>query len=133
MNKEFEQIYESYKQKILTEHGAGRDAIGYDQQRKPQNYRVKPKTSIKNSFGGVMKTDQLPGSPGAKISMGLMPSGVSIDEEEKYIDGYGKMSKKDIHDLYNKVMKQAHELKAAGKKTELEPKLGLLKTLSKYL
>lgn len=133
MNKEFGQIYESYVAKIVNEHGAGRDAIGYDQQRKPSNYKVRPRTDFKNSFGGVMKTDQLPGSPGAKISMGSIPSGVSIDEEEKYIEGYGKMSKKDVHDLYNKVMKQAHDLKKAGKKAELEPKLGLLKTLSKYL
>ena len=131
---EYKKIFEVYKHAIITEGSSGYSAIGYDQQRKPSNYKQSPATDFKNSFGGVNNTSQLPGGSGAKFSPAGMPSVVSAENEEEIaVKGYGTMSRSQLEKLYNKVMAQAHELKKTNNITQLQAKLDLLGTLADHM
>jgi len=139
MNSEYNQIYESYKRKILNEMDSGNSPIGYDQQDSRQLQKgLRPKSPGKDSFGGVQKTAQLPGGSETKIPAGAINgpgsgAAVEMNEEERYVEGFGKMSKADLHMMYNRVMNQVHQLKATGKVNQIQSKLELLKLLAKYL
>ena len=133
MNSEYNSIYESYKKQVISEMTPGRDAIGYGQQRSRQLYSTTPKNDTNNSFGGVSSTSQLPGGTDTKISPAGIGASVSIDEEERFVKGFGKMSKADLHVMYDKILNQIRQLKASGKTGEIKAKVELLNTLTEYL
>ena len=69
-----------------------------------------------------------------QINIAAMGTGGGIAEnEEVEVKGYGKMTRKQLNLLYNKVKKQVLELKSKNNTAQLVPKLELLKTLANHL
>jgi len=56
-----------------------------------------------------------------------------MNEEERYVEGFGKMSRADLHMMYDKVFNQIRQLKASGKFNQIKSKVELLNLLTKYL
>jgi len=115
---EYKKIYEVYK--IANE---ARFSYGYgnDEQPKAQSKTIKPvKQDYKNS--SAINTASLPGGTRQVNLAGMGSSAdMSNEDEEVMIKGYGKMSRKDLKNLHNKL------------KAEIQPKMELLKTLAKHL
>ena len=140
MNGEYNQIYESYRRRVIKEMNSGRDAMAYDQQdagARQLQKGLSPKSPGKDSFGGVTKTSQLPGGSEAKVPATINAPGtgaaVEMNEEERYVEGFGKMSRADLHVMYDKVFNQIRQLKASGKFNQIKSKVELLNLLTKYL
>ena len=127
---EYKKIFEVYKNNLILEMSSGQGAVGYDQQRKPSNYKQSPSNDYKNSYGPITNTSQLPGGSASKFSPAGVSQGVSIDEEEVVINGYGKMTRGELNKLYYKVKAEIQKLK---NKDQIESKLGLLKVLNKHM
>ena len=98
-------------------------------QRAPQKYT--PQTNLKNST--ALTTSSLPGGT-VSVNLAGVSTGVSIDEEEVYVNGYGKMSKNALRELYKKVNAQVRSLIGKPLKVvELNAKTDLLAVLRKHL
>lgn len=130
--EDYKLIFEKYQTIKEAGFSMARADKGTEQQPWPQPKFKRP-SNKPLKLSTAPRTDMLPTSPGSKISMAGVSGGASIDEEEIDIKGYGKMSKKNVHGLYDKVMKDVHALKAKGATTLLPQKLELLKTLSQHL
>lgn len=126
---EYKKIYEVYK--LVNEAGF---SFGDQQERKPLRAKI-AKPDYKNST--AIDTESLPGGPRqVNIAAGIGGSdmgGFGEANEEIDVKGYGKMSRKSLHSMYDKVMKQVHELRSKKQFSMLPDKLELLRTLSKHL
>ena len=130
---DYKLIFEKYKQ--MNEAGFSY-ACNYSdstEQPKRQLARFKiPRPDYKNS--SAINTASLPGGTRQVNIAGMGTSGgIGESEETIYVKGYGNMSKKDIADMYNKVMIQTHKLKQQGNIKQLIPKLELLATLANLM
>jgi len=130
---DYKLIFEKYKQ--MNEAGFSYAGNYSDSTLQPKRQLArfrKPIPDYKNSTAPT--TDSLPGGV-RQINIAAMGTGGGIGENEETIDvkGYGKMSKKDIHGIYNTVMNEVHALKAKGDIQQLKPKLELLKTLANLM
>ena len=115
---EYKKIFEVYK---LVNEASFSYGYGNADQPKTQSKTIKPvKQDYKNS--SAINTASLPGGT-RQVNLAGMGSSADMSNEYEEVDvkGYGKMSKKDLRKLYNKV------------KTEIHPKMELLHTLAKHL
>ena len=131
---EYKKIFEVYKHSLLNEGNYG---TIYMQQRQSQIVNgLSPKPDGKNSFGGATATGRLPAGVNSKISdanVGSSAPATGFEDEEIAVKGYGRMSRKQLQSLYDKVMAQAHSAKKENNTTKLIAKLDLLNVLAKHM
>jgi len=115
---EYKKIYETYK---LVNEASFSYGYGNADQPKAQSKTIKPvKQDYKNS--SAINTASLPGGTRQVNLAGMGSSAdMSSEDEEIEIKGYGKMTKKELRKLHNRL------------KSEIKPKMELLNTLAKHL
>lgn len=125
-------IYEAYKNVNEAQFSyAGNYSDSSEQPKKQLAKFRRPKPDFKNSSG--LTTASLPGGT-RSVNIAAMGSGGGLSEnEETTFKGGGNVPNKDVHSMYNKVMKEVHELYNQKKFKQLESKLELLAMLSRNL
>lgn len=130
---DYKQIFEAYQN--VNEAGfsyAGNYSDSTEQPKKQLAKFRRPRADIKNST--APRTSMLPTSPGSKISMGAVMSGGGIAEnEESDFNGVSKVPKDDVHKMFHKKMKQAHEQYKNKQYKQLEATLELMSMLARNL
>jgi hypothetical protein len=130
---DYKKIYDAYR---LVNEASFSYAGNYSdstEQPKRQLARFKtPKPDYKNS--SAINTASLPGGT-RQVNVAAMGTGGGIEqgEETVHVKGFGDMTKKELHNLYDKVMKEVHTLKSKGHYSQLSSKLDLLNTLAKQM
>lgn len=130
--EDYKLIFEAYKKINEAQFSMWGNYSDSTEQPKKQLANFKrPKRDNKNSTS--LTTASMPGGT-RQINIAAMGTGGGIAEnEEVEVKGYGKMTRKQLNLLYNKVKKQVLELKSKNNTAQLVPKLELLKTLANHL
>lgn len=100
----------------------------------PKKQLAKFKRGVPDKNSTAPTTASLPTGPQAKCNVaGMGPMG-GVENEERQIKGSPKyIHAKEVHEMYHKAMKQAHDLYKKGQFKQLEQKLELLAALARNL
>ena len=131
--EDYSQIYEAYK--TIKEAGFSYAGNYSDSTLQPKRQLAKfkrPKGDYKNST--AMTTASLP-TGGQKVNMAAMGSsgGIENNEEEINLKGGAFIPVSQVHKMYSKLMKDAHELYNRKNYKQLAGKLEMMATLAKNL
>jgi hypothetical protein len=130
--EDYSQIYEAYK--TIKEAGFSYAGNYSDSTLQPKRQLAKfkrPKGDFKNS--NAMTTASLP-TGGQKVNMAAMGSSGGIENNEEEVDLKGTTAPaSEVHNMYNKLMKDAHELYNRKNYKQLAGKLEMMATLAKNL
>lgn len=121
MNKEYSLIYEGY----LNQSG-----MAVDQQNTPyRRNHVKTKTDAKNSYGGALRTSDLPAAGSGKS--GPIGGGITIDNEEEmvHIKGYPPMKRAQAEMISLKLIDEILNLTKRKSFTLVPGKIELLQSI----
>ncbi len=130
--EDYSQIYEAYK--TIKEAGFSYAGNYSDSSLQPKRQLAKfkrPKGDYKNST--AMTTASLP-TGGQKVNMAAMGSSGGIENNEEEVDLKGaSVPASEVHNMYNKLMKDAHELYNKKNYKQLASKLEMMASLAKNL
>lgn len=133
--EDYKLIFEAYQK--VNEAGFSYAGNYSDSSEQPKRQLAKfkrPKNDLKNSTS--FSTASLPTGPQAKINVANMGAGSGIAEQEETTDfnkTVKQVSVKDVHAMYNRLMKEIHDLYKKGKYKQIEGKLELMAMLSRNM
>lgn len=132
--EDYKLIFEEY-QKVTEAGFSYARTSGADGQPKKQLAKFRrPKNDLKNSTS--YSTNSLPTGPGAKVSIanvGAATGGIPEQEETDFKGSVRKVPVTEVHQMFQKLMKDVHALYNQGNYKQMESKLELMAMLSRNM